>query len=88
MHGTTTSTFALTEVRAACEPTEPPPPLKRWSARLVHWAQAPGQPFRVQTSVRRCRFSGLFYWDLLSRALRCPMQVAAAHAARTLRLFG
>jgi hypothetical protein len=60
IHGTTTSTFALTEVRAAKEPTEPPPPLKRWSERLVHRARAPGQRFRVRAGVRNCRFSGLF----------------------------
>jgi hypothetical protein len=38
----------------------PPPPLKRWSAPLVHRAQAPDQRFRVRTSVWNCRFSGLF----------------------------
>ena len=60
MHGTTTSTFAFTEVRAACEPTEPPPLLKRWSASLVHRARAPDQRFRVPLRWRRWGLSGLF----------------------------
>src|SRR5712691_3408811 len=38
----------------------PPPPSKRWLARLVHRARAPDQRFRVRTSVWNCRFSGLF----------------------------
>jgi hypothetical protein len=60
IHGATTSAFALAEVRAASEPTEPPPPLKRWSARLVHRAQAPDQRFRVRASRWTSGFSGLF----------------------------
>ena len=60
MHGATTSTFALTEVLAAREPTEPPPPLERWSARLVHGVQPADQRFRVRASVRSRRLSGLF----------------------------
>jgi hypothetical protein len=60
MHGPPTSAFALTEVRAACEPAEPPPPLKRWSARLVHRARPPDQRFRVRGEVEDWGLSGLF----------------------------
>jgi hypothetical protein len=55
-----TSEFATVEARSRRKLMIPPPPLKRWSARLVHRARAPGQRFRVRTSVWICRFSGLF----------------------------
>ena len=38
----------------------PPPPLKRWSARLVHRARAPDQRFRVGRAAEDRGFSGLF----------------------------
>jgi hypothetical protein len=57
MHSPSTCTFARPEVRAARSPTEPPPPSNRWSARLVHGAQAPDQRFPVRASVQHCRVS-------------------------------
>ena len=38
----------------------PPPPLNRWSARLVHRAQASDQQFHVWPERGSCGFSGLF----------------------------
>ena len=40
--------------------SDPPPPLKRWSARLLHRAQAPDQRFRVRAEVEGRGLSGLF----------------------------
>lgn len=59
-HSPSTSAFALAEVRAAGEPAEPPPPLKRRSAPLVHKARAPDQRFRVGARCRKWGLSGLF----------------------------
>ena len=56
-----------------------PPPLERWSARLVHRAQAPGQrflvPARSKIGVSRAFFSGASH--------RCPMQPYAGWSPRT-----
>jgi hypothetical protein len=60
MHASLTSRFVESVTRGVRYGLEPPPPLKRWSARLVHRAQAPDQRLRVRASVRRCRFSGPF----------------------------
>jgi hypothetical protein len=50
-----------------------PATMKRWSARFVHWAQAPDQRFRVRASARTCPFLGAFYRDLLEFCLLCTM---------------
>jgi hypothetical protein len=87
MHGPPTSNFAPTEVRAAGEPTEPPPPSIRWLACLVHRAQrlARGFAFGLRSKIRVYR--GLFSGptQLLHT---CPMQAVAPHAAHYQRLCG
>jgi hypothetical protein len=62
---------------------QPPPPLKRWSARLVHRALAPDRHFRVRASALRSRFSGLFLgtYSVLPHAAPCR----AAPRTRSLR---
>ena len=52
----------------------PPPPLTRWSARLVFRAQAPDQPFLVR--VRSCRFSGPFIGTYSPVPYAAPSRVA------------
>jgi hypothetical protein len=55
-----TSAFVGLVTRWSRDAPEPPPPLKRWSARLVHRAQASDQRFRVWPRCRRSGLSGLF----------------------------
>jgi hypothetical protein len=53
----------------------PPPPLKRWSARLVYGAWAPDQRFRVRAEVEDRGFSGLFLgtYAALPHAATCSV---------------
>jgi hypothetical protein len=50
----------LVGTRWSCAGPEPPPPSKRWSARLVRRARAADQRFRVWAKVEDRGFSGLF----------------------------
>ena len=60
LRGALTGHFVGSVARRSHDGREPPPPLKRWSARLVPRAQAPDQRFRVRSMGRKCRLSGLF----------------------------
>ena len=65
----------------------PPPPLKRWSARLVHRAQAPGQRCRVRAESKVGVYRA-FSRGLLNFAHDAPVQAVVAHAARDQRFGG
>ena len=80
-----TSGFARSEAPGYGELAKPPPLSKRWSARLVHRAQAPDQRFRVRAEVEDRGFSGLFSRDLLNFA-HAALCGRATRAARTLRI--
>ncbi len=54
----------------------PPPPLKRWSARLVHREQAPDQRFRARTEVEDRGFSRLFLGTYSALPYAAPCRVA------------
>ncbi len=73
----------------------PPPPSKRWSARLVHRAWAPDQRFRVRAEVEDRRFSGLFLgtcstlpcaapcgWEPRTRPLTCQFAARSGRHGR------
>ena len=75
-HEALTSDFIGSVTRTVRDGLDPPPPSNRWSARLVHRAQAPGQRFRVRTSVRNCRFSGLFIGTYSAVPYAAPRRVA------------
>jgi hypothetical protein len=60
MRGAVTSPFVGYETRRSHVGACPPPPSKRWLARLVHRAQVPDQRLRVRAEVEDQRLSGLF----------------------------
>ena len=61
MHDPLTGAFIGSVTRRSHDGCEPPPPLKCWSARLVHRAVPPDQPFRF-----RAEFMGQLYRDFFS----------------------
>jgi hypothetical protein len=71
-----TSGFTLPEAHVGSQLIAPPPPLKRWSVRLVHRARAPDQRFRVQAEAEDWGLSGLFPGTYSALPYATPCRVA------------